>query len=387
MESCLRKLLGFCLLAAVPVLACLPGVAHAQSQNCGCPCAPSWLFGRGCTNCYDPCQNPMAQGPMAQNAMPGEGMPASPAQNYSDNGANQAFNLGEGAPAQSGSTFAVLDNPGGYIDSAIVGNVFRFRFDAAYDNPMPDRVEFFYGQCGCFGGNAPGPPLAETRVDYQEFIPYLEWAFNNRFSVFGEAPVRLINPEVNQNAGGFSDLNVGFKYALIACPNEYLTAQLRIYTPTGQADLGLGTGHVSIEPSLLYFRRIDQCWTLQAELRDWIPISDSVTPTGQPFAGNVLRYGVGLGYDLWSCCDGCTSKRLTPVGEIVGWTILDGFGFNGNIPPAGALIDQSGVTIVNAKLGVRYTVNQHSFYAGAGTALTNQFWYADIIRLEYRQAF
>jgi hypothetical protein len=27
---------------------------------------------------------------------------------------------------------------------------FRLRFDAAFDNPIPDRAEFFYAKCGCF---------------------------------------------------------------------------------------------------------------------------------------------------------------------------------------------------------------------------------------------
>jgi hypothetical protein len=313
-------------------------------------------------------------------------MADSVAGNYGDPGSSSPFDLGEGAPAQSGLGFAVLDNPGGYIDSAIVGTQFRLRFDAAYGNPMPDRAEFFYGQCGCFGGNAPGPLLPETNVDYQDFIPYFEWATSDCLSFFFEAPARLINPDVNPNAGGFSDLNAGFKYALIAHPDEYLTIQFRVYAPTGDADRGLGNGHVSLEPSILYFRRFTERLTLQAEFRDWIPISDSVAPNGDNFAGNVIRYGAGLGYDLYCCSDECTSRRLTPVAELVGWTILDGYGFDGNNPQAGA-IDQSGVTIVNAKFGVRYTVNQHSFYAGYGTALTDDVWYDDIFRLEYRQAF
>jgi hypothetical protein len=372
MKTCFQRFPGIGLLLVAAGLASIPVAAQAQTADCACSCLPRCrLLSRGCASCGDSYENAMAD---------------SIAGNYADP-ANSPFDLGEGAPAQSGSDFAVLQNPGGYIDSAIVGSQFRLRYDAAYNNPMPDRVEFFYGQCGCFGGNAPGPLNAETSVDYQELIPYLEWATSNRFSLFIETPVRMINPDVNQNAGGFSDLNAGFKYALIAHPDEYLTAQLRIYTPTGQPELGLGTGHVSIEPSVLYFRRYNECLTLQAEFRDWIPISNSVAPpNGENFAGNVLRYGVGLGYDIYSCCDECTTKRLTPVGEVVGWTILDGFGFDGNNPAAGA-IDQSGTTIVNAKFGLRYTVNEHSFYAGYGTALTNQVWYNDVFRLEYRQAF
>ena len=55
---------------------------------------------------------------------------------------------------------------------------------------------------------APGPPLPETGVDYQEFIPYLERAFSTNFSMFVETPVRLINPDVNQNDKGawFKDI-------------------------------------------------------------------------------------------------------------------------------------------------------------------------------------
>ena len=368
MEFCFKKLAGAGLLIMAAALPSFPGVAVAQSCACSPRCG---LFSRGYTSCHDCCETTLADS-LAGNS----------GESYSD----PAFDLGERAPAQTGTSFPVLENPGGYIDSAVVGSQFRMRFDSAYNNVLPDRAEFFYAQCGCFGGNAPGPILPETSVDYQEFIPYLEWAFSDRFSVFAEAPARLINPEANRNAGGFSDLNAGFKFALIAHPDEYLTIQFRTYAPTGQPELGLGNGHVSLEPSVLYFRRFTDRVTLQAEFRDWIPISDSVTPNGDNFAGNVIRYGAGLGYDLYCCSDDCNTRRLTPVAELVGWTILDGFAFDGNNPTAGP-IDQSGVTIVNAKFGVRYTVNQHSFYAGYGTAITGEAWYEDIFRLEYRQAF
>jgi hypothetical protein len=365
------KILVLCLVMAAGVLTLMPNLSQAQSSDCACSCAPRCrLFGRGCSDCGNGYESAMSDSIAGNDLDP-----------------NSQFDLGEGAPAQTGSDFAILQNPGGYIDSAIVGNQFRMRFDAAYNNPIPDRAEFFYGQCGCFNGVpvanfAPGPALPETGVDYQEFIPYLERAFSTNFSMFVETPIRLINPDVNQNAGGWGDVNFGFKYALIAHPDEYLTAQLRVYTPTGEPAVGLGTGHFSIEPSVLYFRRFTENWTLQAEFRDWIPISNSVTPNGDNFAGNVLRYGVGLGYDIWLSCDDCNSQRITPVAEVVGWTILDGFGFDGT-----NLIDQSGVTIVNAKFGARYTVNCHSLYAGYGVPVTNQVWYDGVFRMEYRRAF
>src|SRR5207248_1606921 len=38
-----------------------------------------------------------------------------------------------------------------YIDAAIPANRFLLRFDAIYDYNRPDRAEFFYPKCGCFG--------------------------------------------------------------------------------------------------------------------------------------------------------------------------------------------------------------------------------------------
>ena len=49
---------------------------------------------------------------------------------------------------------------------------------------------------------------------------------------------------------------MGFKYALIANPNQYYTFQFRTYVPTGDSYQGLGTGHASLEPALLVFQRL-----------------------------------------------------------------------------------------------------------------------------------
>src|SRR4051812_3532485 len=99
--------------------------------------------------------------------------------------------------ALSGSTVAMAVP--GYVDFAVPITQLRLRFDAAYDNTRPDRAEFFYSKCGCFktlprnnpgfDPNAAGPPLLESKVDYQEARTFLEVAFTDRFSAFVEAPV------------------------------------------------------------------------------------------------------------------------------------------------------------------------------------------------------
>src|SRR5262249_43051048 len=118
--------------------------------------------------------------------------------------------LAGAAHGQGTSGPRVSDSSVGYIDSAIPGDVFRFRFDAAYRDNRPTRAEFFYPRGGPAG---PGLPEPEPSVDFQEISTYLEWAASDRFSVFIDAPVRFINPELNADHAGFGDLDAGFKYA------------------------------------------------------------------------------------------------------------------------------------------------------------------------------
>jgi hypothetical protein len=276
----------------------------------------------------------------------------------------------EASAAAGGEAFASSNV--GYIDSAIPRTQFRVRYDSAYRNNRPDRAEFFYPQCGCSGG--PGPLGLETSVDYQDIRSYAEVAFGDRFSGFLEVPFRFINPEQNGNHAGLSDIEFGFKGALIADCDRYLTFQLRTYTPTGDGRKGLGTEHYSLEPALLFYQRLGDRLQVEAEFRDWIPLD------GTDFAGNVLRYGVGAGYDVYQSCDG--TRRVTPIVEVVGWTVLNG---KETDPDLRAAVDASGDTIVNVKAGVRFYAGEHSnFYAGYGRALTGEVWYKDIIRVEYR---
>jgi hypothetical protein len=281
----------------------------------------------------------------------------------------------QGISAQGTSGPTVSNSSVGYIDSAIIANQLRLRFDAAYDDIRPSRAEFFYAQGRPLG---PGVPLPERRVDFQDLSTYLELAGGQRWSGFVEAPVRFLNPEVNANTAGLADMNAGFKLALVQSCDTVATFQLRTYLPTGAASRGLGTHHVSLEPALLLNQRLAGSWLLEAELRYWAPIG------GSDFAGDVIRYGLGLSYgdrrpdDFW----------FTPVVELVGWTVLSGK--EQIVPPAApfTVLDAAGDTIVNAKFGLRAGLGHRAdFYAGYGRALTGSTWYKDILRLEFRLSF
>jgi hypothetical protein len=288
------------------------------------------------------------------------------------------------APAQ----VIVPDVKVGYIDSAVVNNQFQLRFDSGWGLFPPDRAEFFYAKCGCFGDpalrpvleplglfdpDAPGPIEIETNIDYQELSMYVEQTANDWLSGFIEAPVRFLNPEVNDNTAGLGDLQFGGKVLLWWAEDTWITFQLRTYVPTGDADRGLGTHHVSLEPGLLVFHQLSERLTVEGELRDWIPIG------GTDFAGNVLRYGIGAGYAL---LDQCADFSVAPVVEAVGWTVLGGKKLGAEGPT-----DAAGDTIVNLKLGVRVGLdpdNLHQIYAGYGKSLTGEHWYEEIARVQYR---
>src|SRR5262245_39420083 len=73
------------------------------------------------------------------------------------------------AYSQGTSGPIVSDSKTGYIDGAIPGDVFRFRYDTSSNNRRPTRAEFLYAQGA---PNGPGWPRPESSVDYQDILAY-----------------------------------------------------------------------------------------------------------------------------------------------------------------------------------------------------------------------
>jgi hypothetical protein len=278
-------------------------------------------------------------------------------------------------PGPSDGGFSDADSKVGYIDNAIPRTQLRLRYDTSRYNRQPSRAEFVWAKAG--PGN-PGVPLPEPLVDQQEFLTYAEAAFCPSFSAFVETPVRFLNPEVNANTAGLGDMNAGIKWAFLETQDLIASFQLRTYAPTGAGHRGLGTRHASLEPALLFWNRLSDQLTCEGELRLWVPVG------GTDFAGEVVRYGVGFSYGQRSAED----FWLTPVVEVVGWTVLSGK-TSVFTPPALPLVEEAaGQTIINAKLGLRMGFgNRGDLYAGYGRALTGDAWYRDVFRVEFRLLF
>jgi hypothetical protein len=260
----------------------------------------------------------------------------------------------------------------GYIDQADPVNQVRLRADFGYDFRTPTRAEFFYPRSRPFG---PGLPEPERAVDFQDYTLYLEKTLGPSFSIFAEGGLRALNPDLNGNTSGLADANVGFKYAFLADESQVWSFQFRTYLPTGAASRGLGTHHVSVEPGILGFVWLTEQLGLASEVRYWQPVG------GTDFAGGVLRYGLGLRYDL---VDG-DGWQLAPTLEAIGWSVLNGA--ESRLLPNGrvATLDSTGTTVVNLKVGARLDVGERfGVYAGYGRVVTGERWYRDVFRVEFR---
>ncbi len=271
-----------------------------------------------------------------------------------------------------------------FIDNALPRTQARMYFDDGMRVRRPSRAEFLQPKGGLpFSGvgDGPGPPLPETSLDYQDLRTYGELAIFPRFSTFFNSGFRWVNPDVNRNDGGFGDADLGFKLAMVSTSDLLLTLQFRSYFPSASTS-ALGTEHFSVEPALLVNYQIFKFLTLEGEGRFWAPLG------GTDFAGNVVRYGVGLAYGQ----PAAQKIWVAPVVEAVGWTVLSGQAMavtaSGSRPHQWAVEDAAGTTIVNVYGGLRVMLgSQASFYAGYGRALTGPAWSKDIWRLEFRFFF
>ena len=279
------------------------------------------------------------------------------------------------APRDTDPALSINDTFVSFIDSAVPRTVIGLRFDATYNNRQPSRATYVYPKGGLPGGI--GFPLPETRVDAQDLTTIAEYSLTPWLSFFMEGTYRWINPEVNSNTSGASDMKYGMKLCTWSDENVIATVLLRIYQPTAKYET-LGTGHWSIEPGLLAAYRISPMLHLEGEVRYWIPLG------GGDFAGDILRYGVGLSYGQRNA----NGVWYMPVAEAIGWTVLGGKTMLASSPDNFVVQEARNQTIANAYLGMRIGYAQNvDLYLGYGRSFTGQFWSRETYRVEFRLSY
>ena len=196
------------------------------------------------------------------------------------------------------------------IDPAQPFNNFRIRTVLANRMRLPDRAEYFWAKTGSFKG----PPKGESVINYQEARMRMELG-SKKFSTAFEIPLRAVDPVENQNHAGLGDMQVIVKTVLLDGNQWMLTQYFGTHMATGNAAAGLGTGHVSLEPGLLFRNELREHTWMHGELKFWFPLGADPQHGGQ-----VLKFATGFN-QVWSETD---HNAWIPSVEFVAYSVLNG---------------------------------------------------------------
>jgi hypothetical protein len=313
-----------------------------------------------------------------------------------------------------------LANSALFVDYARPRTISRFRWDHLWSMPQPDRAEFFWAKqninpgqvranpagANIQGGPGKGPsvppafyatarnrnPALPARypffgvqsLNYDQLWFYQEiaWGTGSFFiesSYLSTDPTygfpNLQFPTVNSgSAAGFGDMNIGTKSLLIDCELLQLTFQFRSIFPTGAPNRGLGTGHTTLEPSLLMSLKLAPTTYMQGQISEWIPLG------GTPgYQGSMFHYHFSLNQML---------AAPAPDTQLIGMLELNGWNFQAGAftdPVLGPFQKASGGYIVSVGPSVRLSVcDKTDFGLGLALPISDERWYDAFLRAEVR---
>jgi hypothetical protein len=250
----------------------------------------------------------------------------------------------------------------------------RIRWDSGHDVTTPERAEFMWAKPGSIGGR--GPSAVENRLNYDTLSLYQEISAGSA-SFFINAPYVAVDPELNPGHSNFGDIDLGAKSLLLDCELLQFAFQFRTYIPVADSRNGTGTGHCSLEPSILASIKLTSDTYVQSQLAYWIPVGGN-----QDFEGATFWYGASLNHEWF--------KRgpyaLISTAEFNGWTFTDGaVAFR----PAGIMGAPQSVsgqdTYITLGGGLRLVIcDKMDIGFGATFAVTDNHFADQLYRTEFR---
>ncbi|MCM2369883.1 hypothetical protein [Aporhodopirellula aestuarii] len=257
------------------------------------------------------------------------------------------------------------------VDTTQPQNYISLGTDFAYDFIWPNRAEYLLAS----PLKGPGP---EDSADYQDFLFKVELG-SKSYSLATEIPIRGIDPEINRNHAGLGDVKVTLKTVFLDGRTWQITPMLRTHVNTGNAKLGLGTGHVSLEPGVLFRYRVDDANYIHAALKYWFPIG------GDPIhGGEVLSDGFAWSRVLRERDSYAWISSL----EAVHWQVMDG-----QRTTSGGVFDIDPENIFTIYAGGRLVCDTGSdlglveYGLQFGTAFGDARWYQNLLRANIRFSF
>jgi len=267
-----------------------------------------------------------------------------------------------------------------FADYARPRTVTRLRYDNLENLVRPDRNQFWIMQV-MPTKTTNTKPVTNLRARLQEVYLYQE-AAAAAGSVFVEIPYRQINSSYLPTQSGFSDINAGVKSLFFDCELLQLTFQFRTYAPSGNGMLGLGTGHVSLDPSILASLKLGPETYFQGQFGNWIPIAGN-----QSLAGGMFYWLTSVNQVLWYPRP---NSPLIGTLEMDGWSFENG-GYTNAIVKGGKpqIFEKGGgVSYFNIGPGLRQTIcNRLDFGAAITWATSTAHWAQPWFRFEVRFLF
>ncbi|MEQ8849442.1 hypothetical protein [Botrimarina sp.] len=248
----------------------------------------------------------------------------------------------------------------------------RFRWDWAEDLFQADRAEYFWARTGA-GGR--GPNVQPPRVDYDELRHYAEVAHGS-FGAWVDYSYRSLDYAGGHEAG-FGDLTIGTKTLLFDTELVQMAFQMQTHVPAGSVGKGLGVGHTSLEPGLIFGLNLSPGSYLQVELNEWIPIAGDPT-----YAGAIFRYNAAYNRVLARPHPG-----VPVIGslELAGWRFQDG-AYTASDGAGGVVTRRaSGDNYVHAAAGFRvFFCDRADIGVSYLAPMTSDSWADTLVRTELR---
>ncbi|MGP0062568.1 MAG: hypothetical protein ACLQGP_03055 [Isosphaeraceae bacterium] len=266
-----------------------------------------------------------------------------------------------------------------FADYARPRTVTRLRYDNLESMTRPDRNQFWIQGVVPTRNNA--RTITDPRARLQQFYVYQE-AAGQRGSFFIEYPYRQINENYAPTQAGFSDLNFGIKSLMFDCELLQITFQFRTYTPTGNSMLNLGTGHFSLDPSILASLKLGPTTYFQGQWGNWIPLAGNQNLAGGVFY-SLMSLNQVLAYPT-------PDSPLIATLEMDAWSFENG-GYTAGIAPGQKPIyveKGGGVSYFNIGPGLRQSICNRVDFGGAITwATSTAHWAEPWFRFEARFLF
>jgi hypothetical protein len=272
-----------------------------------------------------------------------------------------------------------------FADYARPRTVTRIRYDNLNDMRTPDRAQFFMQNVT---GPSSGTKTFIPQARLQQVSLYQEVA-GARGSFFISYPYSQLNPNWAPTSAGFGDLNFGVKSLLFDCEMLQVSFQFRTYMPTGNSMSNLGTGHISLDPSILASLKLTPTTYLQGQIGNFIPIGFggmNGTPA-TPLAGGVLYWFGSINQVLWYSTP---NSPLIATLEMDGWS-FENSGYTAAVGSGGTpkIAEKGGgVSYFNIGPGLRQVICDKVDIGGAITwATTSPRWADPWFRFEVRFLF